>query len=155
MKLNKIFDEIELESKDFAYDVEMQIGINIPKDYIVFREKYGGITFHSEYGPALILDSIDESCAICGFYKFINYSDLKQIFQIIKSDENGFYKEVNSRKLLRIGNCEGQFEIYIGYGENNYNQIFLYLVEDLEFREYGTLENFINNWIVEYDDKYF
>ncbi len=155
MELNKKFEKIEIESVQVATAIEKQIGIKIPLDYVEFREKFGGLFIDGVKGPALILDPINPNCAICGFYKFINFNDLKIEYDIVKLDEYGIYKNVNKNKLLRIGYCEGQYEIYIGYGDDNYNQIFLYLVEDGDFRAYGTLENFINNWIVEYDEKYF
>lgn len=155
MELNKKFEKIEIESVQVATAIEKQIGINIPSDYTVFRAKYGGITIEGTEGPALILDLNNPNSAICGLYKFYNFYDLSIEFTRIKKDENRTHHSINDQKLLPIGFGEGQYEIYIGYGDDNYNQIFLYLVEDGDFRAYGTLENFINNWIVEYDEKYF
>jgi len=61
------------------------------------------------------------------FSHFYNYKRLYEHQTKIKRDLNDYVnkKEIDN-KIMRIGCCEEQVRIYIGYGDKNYNKVYIY-----------------------------
>jgi hypothetical protein len=154
VKINKFFSEVKLESRDTAIELASKIGISIPPDYISFRALIGGIRL-DQVDPFLVLHPFSKKLALAEFSHFHDYDAIyHHQKRILDFPEYTEYEHEKKKSLLRIGSCEEQVDIFMGYGKNNLNVVYIYIVEEGLLEEVGNLENFINNYLVAYSEEF-
>ena len=153
MEINKEFSEVKLEPPDSANELNLETGIEIPSDYILFRSLIGGIRLKGEY-PYLVINPMYSNKALAEFSHFYDYENIYyHQKRILDHPEYVEYTHEKEKSILLIGVCEEQVEIFIGYGKDNLNKVFIYIIEEDMLKEIGDLEFFINEYLVEYSEE--
>ena len=157
MNLKKQFSKIEIELQEKSKDFAVKFGIEIPSDYVLFREVHGGVYLKgNEKGPVLMLNPNNMTKSLDEFSEFLSYEHMAH-FQSRLRSENFYleeYKKERDKEIIKIGQGESCLSVYIGYGELNYNRIFIYDKYVDEYHEVIDFETFFNDYLVEYNESF-